>query len=134
MSISNKARKYFDIALAVSKLSDYPRIRIGAVIIKNGDVASVGFNRKKSHPIQKKYNVHRGCHDETRNYIHAEMSAIVKAKNIDLTGSTIYISRNTVSGDIAMCRPCPACMKAIIDRGIKKIFYTSNIGYEKVYI
>lgn len=134
MNISKRARKYFDVALSVSKLSDYPRIKIGAVIAKGGDVISVGFNRKKSHPFQKKYNVHRGCGDESKDYIHAEMSAIVKARHQDLQGATIYVSRNTVHGDTAMCKPCGACMKAIVDSGIKKIFYTSEDGFEELFV
>lgn len=134
MAISNRARKLFDVALSVSQLSDYPRIKIGAVITKGGDIISVGFNRKKSHPFQKKYNIHRGCGDESKDYIHAEISAIVKARHQDLEGATIYVSRNNANGDRAMCRPCSACMKAIMDAGIKKIFYTSELGFEKIYL
>lgn len=132
--MNTRTRKYFDLAQEVSKLSDYPRIKIGAIITKGGDVLSVGFNRRKSHPIQKKYNVHRGCGDESKDYIHAEMAAIIKVHHKDLRGATIYVSRKNANGDRAMCRPCNACMKAILDAGIKKICYTSEYGFEKIYV
>jgi deoxycytidylate deaminase len=129
--ITKKSKKYFDVALAASKLSDYARIRIGAIIVHNNDIISVGFNRIKSHPIQKKYNIYRGFRNEN-SYIHAEMAALVKTKHLDLKGASIYISRNNGNGENAICKPCAACMKAILDRGIRKIFYTTNEGYEEL--
>lgn len=123
---------WHDLALSISKMSDFPRIKIGALIVKNGGLVCVGFNRKKSHPVQKKYNIHRGFDSEPKDYIHAEISAIVKAKNVDLRGSSIYISRNNVNGDMAMCRPCKACMEAIRESGISKVFYMSELGYERL--
>ena len=132
--ISKKQRKLFGLAQAASKLSDYARIKIGAVIVKNGDVVSVGFNREKTHPIQKKYNVYRGFSNGPKDFIHAEMAAIIKARHLDLRGASIYVSRKAVNGGMAICRPCPACMRAIIKHGIRKVFYTTSEGYQKLIL
>ena len=48
--------RYFDLAESVAKLSDYPRVKIGSVIVKNKDIISVGQNMLKTHPAQFRYN------------------------------------------------------------------------------
>ena len=61
------------------------------------------------------------------NYLHAEMMAIINAKDLDIEWSKCYLfvyRRNKLN-----CRPCNACMKIIKDIGIKNIFYTDNNEY-----
>ena len=33
------------------------------------------------------------------------------------------------NGKLLNCFPCPSCRKALLDRGIKNIFYTNENGY-----
>jgi|SRR5687768_3970180 len=129
--ISKRIKNYHNLAMASSKLSDYERIKIGAVLVKKGDVISIGYNRKKTHPTQKKYNKFRNMNGHQNDFIHAEIDAIIKSKS-NLNGAFIYISRQTCNGELGMCRPCPACMEAIRESGISRVYYTSNEGYERL--
>lgn len=120
--------RYFDLAESVAKLSDYPRIKIGSVIVKNKDIISVGQNMLKTHPAQFRYNK-RLPYDMPVSHVHAEINTISKARPDLLCGSTMYIFRRDRNGNIAMCRPCNACMQAIRDAGIKDIYYSTSFGY-----
>lgn len=123
-------KKYFMLAKAAADLSDYDRIKIGAVIVKKKDIMAVGYNHKKSHPRQKELNKYRfeDTHDKCNHYLHAEMSAIINCHWQPLHGASIYVYRSNKDG-IQNCRPCEACMKEIKLQGIKTIYYTTQDGY-----
>jgi len=120
--------RYFELAESVAKLSDYPRIKIGSVLVKNKDVVSVGQNMLKTHPTQHRYNK---ClpYDMPIDHVHSEINCLSKARPDLLRGSTLYVFRRDRNGNIAMCRPCNACMQAIRDAGIKDLYYTTQYGY-----
>ena len=48
--------------------------------------------------------------------VHAELNAILNANGRDLRGSRIYVA----------LFPCNECAKAIIQSGIKEVFYLSD--------
>jgi deoxycytidylate deaminase len=134
--------KYLAFAKSVSQSSDFCENKTsrhtGCVIIHKNRVISVGCNTSKEHPLQKKYNKRRGFNtDICKNSLHAEMYALIKADGIDVDWSkvTVFVYRELANGKCALARPCRACMKAIIDRGIKHICYTTDTGYirEVVY-
>ena len=130
----NKTRqKHIARALLASAESDYKRVNIGAVVAFGKKVVSTGWNGHKSHPMQELYNRLSG-RLAPRNACHAEMAAIVKAGQRDLSGATIYVGRYDMLGRLAMCRPCRACRLAMERRGIKDVVYTSRQGvmHEKV--
>ena len=123
--------RYFEISKAVSKLSNIKRYKIGCCIVKKKDIVASACNIAKSSPIQKRYNVYRfppNHEDCCHHYIHAEMYAISKC-NTDLTDAKIYVYRENKNGELRMCRPCPACMEIIKERGIRDIYYTTGGGY-----
>lgn len=134
--------RYFDVAKATSYLSVMNCARIGAILVLHKDIITSGYNLLKSHPLQKKLNKYRfeeyeardkeGVRiglDRCKNYMHAEMNCLIKAKDYDLRDASMYIYREYLDGKLAMCRPCASCMKEIIHRGIRKIYYTSDVGY-----
>ena len=127
--------KYFDIAKSISRLSEYPKIHIGAIIVSNRNIIAAAFNKCKTHPLQKRFNIYRfddtDSIDRCKGYIHAEMQCIVSSKRKDLTGSTIYVYREKLNGFKGNCRPCKACLKALIESGVKYICYTTDEGYVK---
>lgn len=104
---------------------------MGCVLVKKNKVISTGFNSTKTHPIQKMYNKERYECDTTPHTIHAEVSAIshVIHKNINWSNVEVYIYREHKNGNLAMARPCKACMKLIQNLGIKRIHYTTSEGY-----
>jgi len=110
--------KFFEVAKSISKHSDHPHHKLGAVISRGNRVISLGFNKNKTHT--------KSNHSWKR--LHAEISAIIKARQ-DVTSCHIYIYRETKDGQMAMARPCRSCMEAIKEAGIKKIFYSSTNGF-----
>lgn len=129
MGKTNKA--YFRAAKAVSELSDYPRHKIGCVIIDKHHIISSGYNsNSKTHPIQSKLDTeHFGV--ECPGKVHAESAALIPLiKNkIDLHNAEIYIYRKHKSNCLALARPCNRCMRLIKMCGIKKLHYTTEDGY-----
>ena len=118
--MKEKDMKFFAVARELSKCSDFDRIKIGAVILN-----------KKTHPMQKKLNGFRVVKRKRQSAaLHAEMAAILHVANKHkLHGATIYVYRENCHGEIAMSRPCEACMAKIREVGIKKICYTTPDGF-----
>ena len=108
--------------------STHDRDKIGAVIVRGNYLISTGWNQKKSHPMQAKYNVLRNL--ECANYIHAEIHSLVRSGREDVRGSILYVYRQDKSGAVANCKPCAACTKAISDAGITQVYYTTADGVE----
>lgn len=134
LMFTNRDHKFFDLAYAAANTSLHPKAKIGAVIVKRNDVISVGVNKYgKSHPLQKHYNTNRrffSTEIAKSHNIHAELDALIKVKKRDIKGSTIYVSRVPYDSErhLGMCRPCPACMEALRDFEIERIFYTTDEG------
>lgn len=123
---------YFKHARNIAKMSDYPRHKIGCIVVYDNKIIGMGFNSKKTHPLQKVYNVERFSCDNTPHCMHAEVHALaglIHNKAINWKKVSIYNYRETKDGCLAMSKPCPSCMKLIKDLGIKDIYYTSNDGY-----
>lgn len=132
--------KMFDLAHRAAEQSDFGPFKLGAVIAYKGQVISTGFNQRKSHPMQKKYNrkyrhFKKGKKGPTDS-LHAEMDSILNIPrsvmyNIDITKCHIYIYRICKGkplgyGD-AFC--CEACRHALMDLGIKHVYYTTDHGF-----
>ena len=62
--------------------------------------------------------------------VHAEMKCLIDTKdlNIDWSKVSIFIYREH-NGKMLNCKPCKACSKALKDRGINNIYYTTEIGF-----
>ena len=122
--------RFFDKAKQVAKISDFKKIHIGCVAVYQGQIIGVGCNTNKTHPLQAQYN--RLRNDKwIRHSVHAEIACLNQIKNMNLKWSKVklYIFRTRSDKPFGMSRPCPACMAAIKDMGIKNIYYTSDEGY-----
>ena len=132
----------FEAAKNISYNADYTggsQTRLGCIIAYKGTILAKGCNSDKTHPMQERYNNYRFKKTEHK-YLpakcHAELAAISKIKYLDIDFSDvhIYVYRELKNGHLAMARPCPACMNALRNMGIKKIHYTTDAGvaYEKL--
>ena len=131
MELTKKDRTYFNIAKEVSKLSDFPRVQIGACAVYKHKVISTGCNSQRTSPLQKKYNQYRFTVD-TNHSCHAEISCLkplIGRKGIDFKNIDLYIYRAYKNNEPALARPCPSCMKLISELGIKHIYYTNSGGF-----
>lgn len=108
---------HFDLAFMsmageFSNLSRAKRAKVGAVIVKDGNVLACGFNGTPS-----KFN--NQCEDKDGNtrpeVLHAEMNCIAKMSKSTLSslGSTIYVTMS----------PCLACATMMYSVGITRVVY-----------
>ena len=136
--ISKRDHLYFKVAKAMAKLSTHAKCRVGAVVIKGGEVLSIACNTLKSHPMQRKYNVHRGITGDHKHqhHLHAEINTLLKVKDKrKLKGAALYIVRVKRKGENAIARPCPACLNYIKhETPIVDCYYSTedSYSYEKV--
>ena len=105
-----------NIASVVALRGTCPRAKVGAVLAKEGRVISTGYNGSPSgtdHCI----DTHCILDKEGRctRTIHAELNCICFAAKygISTQGASLYTTHS----------PCRECAKAIINAGIKEVFY-----------
>lgn len=129
--ISNTDYKYFNKARQVATISDYRKIHVGCIAVYQGQIIGFGCNCNKTHPTQKYYNRFRKKSDNLLPKLHAEISCINQIKNLDINFSKIkmYVYRIRRDQPFGISRPCPSCMAAIKDLGIREIYYTTDNGY-----
>jgi len=107
-------KTYLEIAGTIAKLSKAERKKVGAVIVKEGNILSFGFNgTPKGFP--------NPCEENSKTLVevlHAESNAITKlAKSTQSSeGATLFVT----------CEPCIECSKLIIQAGIKEVHYSEN--------
>ena len=111
----NKQQKldktFINITKEIGTLSYCTRSKVGAVLVKDGNVISFGYNGTPA-------GMDNGCEENNvtkDEVIHAEMNAILKAAKSGnaVDGSTLYLSLS----------PCQNCCKLIIQSGIKRVVY-----------
>jgi deoxycytidylate deaminase len=89
---------------------------------KKGNILSIGQNNYvKTHPYQALCASRAGMPEKI--YLHAEIDAIVKCKDISKAHS-IHIFRKGKSGNYLLAAPCKICKTAIDKTPIKKVFHT----------
>lgn len=90
---------------------------------KRGKILSIGFNSYvKTHPTQYHYAKKMGKPDAV--FLHAEISALVKCKDLK-NAYSIHVERySKKTGRPLLAKPCPICMEAIKQAGITHVKYT----------
>lgn len=129
--LRNSDFHYFNKARQIADMSDYYKEHVGCVAVYHGQVISIGCNSNKTHPMQKHYNKYREKSDMLIPKLHAEINCISQLKHLDINFSKVklYIYRIRKDRPYGIARPCPSCMAAIKDLGIRDIYYTTNDGF-----
>ena len=129
--ITKNDYKYFTKAMQAAIISDYYKTHVGCVAVYQGQVIGLGCNCNKTHPTQKFYNKYRKQSDTMLPKLHAEINCVNSIKNLAINFSKVklYIYRIRKDQPFGLSRPCPSCMAAIKDLGIRNIYYTTNDGY-----
>lgn len=127
--------KYLERAKQLSEQSDYQRIHIGCIAVYGNKIISTGFNSNRTHPLQARLNRFRNK-EIVKHTVHAEIACLSHIWDADLSWKKVklYVYRNRRDGLKGMSRPCPACMAAIKQLGIREIYYTTNDGYSCEFI
>lgn len=125
--------RYFNKAASVAEASDYKKVHVGCVAVYHNVIIGVGCNSNKTHPKQKYYNRFRNLdyREMPEHKLHAEIMCLnsIARLDVDFNKVHLYIYRKRKDKPYGITRPCPACMKAIKDIGIKHIHYTTDSGY-----
>ena len=123
---SQTVNNYFesgkDILLEIGAKADNSRPNIVAFALdRKGRLISIGFNSYvKTHPYQKRCA--RKAGDQFKQYLHAEISAIIKAKQ---QVHSLVVVRISKAGDFMLAKPCKVCYLAIQEAGINNVYYSS---------
>ena len=109
---------FMGVAMLAARRSKDPNTQVGACIVSQDNIIiSTGYN-----------GMPKGCSDdefpwgrtgEETKYpfvVHAELNAILNANGRDLRGSKLYVA----------LFPCNECAKAIIQSGVREIYYLSD--------
>ena len=103
-------------AIASSELSVAVRKKVGAVIARDSRILASGYNGQPYHLDNCcEFTNENGELTTKETVVHAEMNAILfcAKHGIRVDGADLYVT---------MC-PCQKCAGAIIQAGIKKVFY-----------
>ncbi len=129
----NKINYYLDIAEATLQRSTCLRRNFGAIIVKNDEIISTGYNgaprgRKNctdlGYCMREKMNIPRGERYELCRSVHGEENAIISAARKDMIGSSLFLVGKTYETleYVKDARPCAMCKRIIINSGIEKIY------------
>ena len=100
--------RWLNLAFRKSSLSNHPRHKMAAVVVRGGAVLSAVPNL-------------------SRRWCHAEARCLARARGADSNGArgaTIFV----VHGKGNCSKPCPRCEALIREAGIKKAVYFGTSG------
>ena len=128
----SKRNYYLDIAQTVLERATCLRRVYGAIIVKNDEIISTGYNgaprgRKNcvdlGYCTREQLKVPRGERYELCRSVHAEANAIISAQRRDMVGASIYlVGRDARSGELLHDETsCPMCRRMIINAGLDEV-------------
>ena len=109
-----KHNLYLDLVRRIALESYCKRLKVGALIVKDGNIISFGYNGTPS-------GLPNVCEEDNvtlPTVLHAESNAITKACKTPVTteGATMYMTHSC----------CVECAKLIVQSGIKKVYYLED--------
>lgn len=126
----SKNEYYLNIAKAVALRSTCLRRQYGAIIVKNDEIISTGYNGSPRGVencidtkvcLRNKYNIPSGERYELCTAVHAEMNCIISAARKDMIDSILYLYGLENGIIILSPLPCSICAKLILNSGIKEV-------------
>jgi len=112
------------MAQVVAERSTCLRRQVGAVIVKDKQILSTGYNGSPSGLkhcdeigcLRQSLGVPSGERHEICRAVHAEQNALVQAAKhgVAITGADLYTTH----------QPCVLCTKLLINAGIKRVIFT----------
>jgi len=142
----DKENYYLDIAETVLERSTCLRRCYGAIIVKNDEIVSTGYNgaprgRKNCMDLgyctREAMNIPSGQRYELCRSVHAEANAIISAARRDTLGSTLYLAgRAAKDGELLHdATSCSMCRRLIINAGIERVVIrNTDTAYSVVHV
>jgi len=111
---------YMDVAQRFAELSHAERLKVGAIVVKDDRIISIGYNGMPSGWDNVcEYTICNSDGTQERKtrseVLHAEMNALMKLAKSTESGNdaSIFITHS----------PCLECAKGIYQSGIKEVYY-----------
>lgn len=128
----SKDKYYLNIADAVLDRSTCLRRKYGAIIVKNDEILSTGYNgaprgRRNCSDLgrctRETLRIPSGERYELCRSVHAEANAIISASRRDMIGASIYlVGRDARTGELLHdAMSCSMCKRQIINAGIDRV-------------
>ena len=132
MNRISKDNYYLDIAETVIGRATCLRRCYGAIIVKNDEIISTGYNgapRGRRNCVdlgrcaREAMQVPRGERYELCRSVHAEANAIISAARRDTVGGTLYlVGRDAQTGALLSdATSCSMCRRLVINAGLEKV-------------
>ena len=129
---TSKENYYLDIADAVLERSTCLRRKYGAIIVRNDEIISTGYNgaprgRRNCSDLgrcaREELRIPSGERYELCRSVHAEANAIISASRKDMIGATIYlVGRDAKTNELLSdAMSCAMCKRQIINAGISRV-------------
>ena len=128
----SKDKYYLNIADAVLDRSTCLRRKYGAIIVKNDEILSTGYNGAPRGRVncselgycnREQLRIPSGQRYELCRSVHAEANAIISAARRETLGATLYMA--CVEPDTGALIPgstsCSMCRRLIINAGIERV-------------
>ena len=129
---TSKQNYYLDIADAVLERSTCLRRKYGAIIVRNDEIISTGYNgpprgRRNCSDIgtctRETLRIPSGERYELCRSVHAEANAIISASRQDMIGASLYlVGRDAATNELLSdAMSCSMCKRQIINAGIDRV-------------
>ena len=136
-SRTDKQNYYLDIADSVLERSTCLRRKYGAIIVRNDEIISTGYNgaprgRRNCSDIgsctRELLHIPSGERYELCRSVHAEANAIISAPRRDMIGATLYLVGREAATNALMpnAMSCSMCKRTIINAGIEKVIIRTS--------
>ena len=132
MNRISKENYYLDIAQTVLERATCLRRVYGAIIVKNDEIISTGYNgapRGRANCTDMGYctreamQIPRSQRYELCRSVHAEANAIISASRRDMVGGDIYlVGRDAQTGELLKdATSCMMCRRMVINAGLERV-------------
>lgn len=139
----SKDKYYLNIADAVLDRSTCLRRKYGAIIVKNDEILSTGYNGAPRGRVncselgycnREQLNIPSGQRYELCRSVHAEANAIISAARRDMLGGTLYlVGRDAKTHELLdETMPCSMCKRLILNAGITQVVVRTGSESHKV--
>ena len=128
----DKINYYLDIAQTVLERSTCLRRHYGAIIVRNDEIVSTGYNgaprgRKNccelGYCVREQLRIPSGERYELCRSVHAEANAIISAARSECIGGDLYMCcKDARTGElVGNTTSCSMCRRNIINAGIARV-------------
>ena len=144
MNRISKENYYLDIAETVLERATCLRRIYGAIIVKNDEIISTGYNgapRGRANCVDMGYcsreamKVPRGERYELCRSVHAEANALISASRERMIGASLYLTGvdARTGGYVEKSSCCSMCKRMVINAGIEHVYIRDTKNeYRKV--